>query len=182
MQLFFEFLPILLFFVAYKFLGIYVATSVAIIVSGTQFFLTWAFKKRIDMLQGATFVILAILGGTTLFLHEEIFIKWKPTIINWFLAMIFLVSHILKKPLIKTLMQKTVHLPSKIWSQLNVSWVIFWFLMGCLNLYIIYHFSTAAWVDFKLFGYLGVTTLFIIFQAVYINRHMLRFEDQKTWK
>jgi intracellular septation protein len=181
MQLFFEFFPIFLFFAAYKFLGIYVATVTAIVVSGMQFFLTWLLKKRFDVLQGATFLILATLGGTTLLLHEEIFIKWKPTVINWLLAVVFLVSHFIKKPLIKTVMQKTVQLPAKIWARLNLSWVIFWFLMGCLNLYIIYHFNTATWVDFKLFGYIGVTTLFIVLQAVYINRHM-QLEDQKVCK
>lgn len=181
MQLFFEFLPIILFFVAYKFLGIYAATLTAIIVSGAQFSLTWLLKKRFDPLQGATFLILSLLGGTTLFLHQEIFIKWKPTVINWFLAVVFLVSHIINKPLIKTVMQKTIHLPSKIWDQLNLSWAIFWFSMGCLNLYIIYHFNTATWVDFKLFGYLGVTTLFIVLQAIYINRHM-QPEDKNLCK
>ena len=182
MQLFFEFLPIILFFAAYKFLGIYIATITAIFVSGMQFFLTWLLKKRFDILQGVTFVILAMLGGTTLWLHEEIFIKWKPTVINWILAIVFLVSHFIGKPLIKTVMQKTIQLPPKIWVQLNLSWAIFWFLMGGLNLYIIYHFDTATWVDFKLFGYLVVMTLFIILQAIYINRHVIRFEDQSVCK
>lgn len=172
MKLFFEFFPILLFFLVYKFLGIYAATASAIMVSGIQLFLTWLWDKRFDWMQGTTFLILLLLGGTTLFLHQEIFIKWKPTVINWILAAVFLISQLMRKPLIKVVMQRSVQLPQKIWHQLNISWAIFWFFMGCVNLYIIYHFDTSTWVNFKLFGYLGVTAIFIILQAIYINRHL----------
>lgn len=174
MKLFFEFLPIILFFLTYKFFGIYIATLVAIITSGIQFLLTWWLKKRLDPIQGFTFLILVLLGGTTLLLHEEIFIKWKLTATDWILAIVFLVSHLLNKPLIATLMQKSIHLPVKVWKQLNLSWIIFWFFMGCLNLYVVYHFDTNTWVDFKLFGGLGITTFFIILQAIYINRYINR--------
>jgi intracellular septation protein len=171
MKLFFDFLPIVLFFITYKFYGIYAATLIAIIISGVQFLLTFWLKKRIDPMQGTTFLILLLLGGTTLLLHQEIFIKWKLTVTDWLLATAFLISHLINKPLIATLMQKNIDLPMKIWKQLNLSWIIFWFFMGCLNLYVIYHFDTSTWVDFKLFGGIGLTTLFIILQAIYINRH-----------
>lgn len=174
MKLFFEFLPIILFFLTYKFFGIYMATLVAIIASGIQFLLTWWSKKRFDPIQGFTFLILILLGGTTLLLHEEIFIKWKLTATDWLLAIVFLVSHLLNKPLIATLMQKSVKLPVKIWKQLNMSWIIFWFSMGCLNLYVVYHFDTNTWVDFKLFGGIGITILFVILQAIYISRYINR--------
>lgn len=170
MKLFFEFFPIFLFFVTYKFFGIYIATAAAIAASGAQLFFLWLRDKQIDWLQAATFLVLLLFGGTTLFLHEEIFIKWKPTVINWLLAAAFFISQLINKPLIKAVMQKSITLPQKIWKKLNLSWVIFWFLMGCLNLYIIYHFDTATWVNFKLFGYLGVTILFILLQAIYINK------------
>lgn len=176
MKLFFEFFPIFLFFLTYKFYGIYIATAAAISVSGIQFFYYWIRNKQIDWLQGATFLILLSLGGTTIFLHQEIFIKLKPTIINWLLAIVFLGSQLINKPLIKTIMQKSIQLPQKIWKKINLSWVIFWFTMGCLNLYVIYHFDTATWVNFKLFGYLGMTVLFIILQAFYINRYTIQSE------
>jgi intracellular septation protein len=171
MKLFFEFFPIFLFFITYKFFGIYLATASAIVASGVQLFFLWLRDKRVDWLQAGTFLVLLLFGGTTLFLHEEIFIKWKPTVINWILAAVFLISQLMHKPLIKTVMQKSIMLPQKIWQTLNLSWVVFWFLMGCLNLYVIYHFDTATWVNFKLFGYLGVTILFIILQAIYINQY-----------
>lgn len=172
MKLFFDFFPIILFFLAYKLYGIYAATLIAILTSAIQFLLAWWLKKRMDPVQGTTFLILLLFGGTTLLLHQEIFIKWKLTVTDWILAAVFLVSHLLNKPLIAALMQKSVDLPTKIWGKLNVSWIIFWFLMGCLNLYIIYHFDTDVWVNFKLFGGIGITTLFIILQAIYINRHI----------
>lgn len=170
MSLFFEFLPIILFFLAYKFCGIYVATSVAIVASGLQFGLTFWLKKHLDSLQGITFLLLLILGGATLLLHEEMFIKWKLTVTDWLFAAVFLVSHILDKPLIAALMQKKVDLPHVIWKKLNLSWILFWFSMGCINLYVIYHFDTATWVNFKLFGSMSLTLLFILLQAVYVTQ------------
>ena len=137
MKLFFDFLPIVLFFLAYKFYGIYTATLVAIITSGIQFaFASWL-KKRLDPVQGATFLILLLLGGTTLLFHQEIFIKWKLTVTDWLLATVFLVSHLLNKPLIAMLMQKSVDLPAKIWGQLNLGLGVLLVFDGMFKL--VYH-------------------------------------------
>ncbi|MCD6055070.1 MAG: septation protein [Gammaproteobacteria bacterium] len=173
MKLLADFFPIVLFFVAYKFFNLYVATAVAIVVSAIQVGIYWLRYHKLDRMQLTTLILIAVLGGATLLLHNEIYIKWKPSILNWAFAFFFLASHFIgKKPLIQRLMEKNIILSSSIWIRLNLSWVSFFTLMGFLNLYVIYHFSTDAWVNFKLFGMLGLTLLFIMIQAVYLARHV----------
>ncbi|MDX2165278.1 MAG: septation protein A, partial [Gammaproteobacteria bacterium] len=165
-----DFFPIVLFFVAYKFGGIYVATSVAIVTSVIQVSYEWFRYKKVEMMQWVTLALIVLLGGATLLLHNEIFIKWKPTVINWVLALLFLGSHYIgKEPLIKRMMSSQVNLPEAVWSKLSFSWVGFFFVSGLANIYVAYHFSTNTWVDFKLFGVLGLTVIFVLLQAVYLS-------------
>lgn len=167
-----DFFPIALFFIAYKVWGIYVATAVAIATSIVQVSYEWIRFRKIDKMQWATLGLIAVLGGATLVFHKEIFIKWKPTIINWLLAAVFWGSHYIgKEPIIKRMMNAQVKLPSDVWARLNLSWVAFFFISGVANLYVVYHFSTNAWVNFKLFGVLGMTFLFVILQAVYLSKY-----------
>jgi intracellular septation protein len=118
-------------------------------------------------------VLIGVLGGATLFFHDEMFIKWKPTIINWLFAAVFWGSHYIgKDPIIKRMMNSQVNLPSDVWARLNMSWVGFFFISGVANIYVAYHFTTNAWVNFKLFGVLGMTFFFVILQAVYLSRYV----------
>ena len=166
-----DFFPIALFFIAYKIWGIYVATAVAIATSAFQVSYEWIRYRKIDKMQWATLGLIAVLGGATLVFHNEIFIKWKPTIINWLLGAVFWGSHYIgKEPVIKRMMSAQVRLPSEVWARLNLSWVGFFFISGVANLYVAYHFTTNTWVNFKLFGVLGMTFLFVILQAVYLSR------------
>ena len=168
-----DFFPIVLFFIAYKFGGIYVATSVAIVTSVIQVSYEWFRYRKIELMQWVTLGLIVLLGGATLLLHNEIFIKWKPTVINWVLAVLFLGSHYLgKEPLIKRMMNSQVTLPDSVWAKLSFSWVGFFFVSGLANIYVAYHFSTNTWVDFKLFGVLGLTVLFVLLQAAYLSRHL----------
>lgn len=173
MQLFYDLLPIIIFFIAFKFAGVYVATAAAIIISILQVVVYRFRHNKFEKMQVITLMLILVLGGATLLFHNEIFIKWKPTAINWIFALAFFGSQFIgKKPLIRYVMEAKITLPNPVWTKLNLSWATFFFLMGLANLYVIYHFSTNAWVNFKLFGMLGLTLLFVIFQAIYLAQHM----------
>lgn len=172
MKFLFDFFPIALFFIAYKLGDIYLATITAIIASLIQVAWSRYRQGKFEKLPLLTLGSIVILGGATLFFRDEMFIKWKPTAIYWVTSLAFLLSQFIgKKPLIQRAAEKTIQLNSKIWTQLNLSWSIFFGLMGCANLYVIYNFDTDTWVNFKLFGTLGLTLLFVIVQAIYMARH-----------
>ena len=173
MKILADFFPIVLFFIAYKLYNIYIATIVAIVASIVQVTIYWFKFKKLDRMQLITLILIVLLGGATLLLHETIYIKWKPTILNWVFGLFFMGSHFIgEKPLIRQLMEKNISLTAPIWARLNLSWVTFFIAMGFINLFVVYHFSTAAWVNFKLFGMLGLTVIFVIIQAIYLAKHV----------
>lgn len=173
MKIFFDFFPILLFFIAYKFGDIYLATITAIAASILQV-LYGKFKTgHFEKLPLITLGTITILGGATLFFRDEMFIKWKPTAVYWLLSCAFFISqYIGKKPLIQRAAEHNIALPDKVWRRLNMSWSFFFALMGILNLYVVQNFDTDTWVNFKLFGTLGLTVIFVILQTVYMVRHL----------
>ena len=117
-------------------------------------------------------VLITVFGGITLIAHNAIFIKWKPTLLYWCLALAFLGSqYIGQRPIVRQMLAGTVELPDTIWSRLNLSWVAFFVLMGTLNLYVAHHYSTNTWVNFKLIGIVGFTVVFVILQTLYLARH-----------
>ncbi len=173
MKLLFDFFPILLFFIAYKFFGIFVATAVAMIASLFQVGYYWFRHHRVEMLHIITLVTILILGSATLLLHNIMFIKWKPTVIYWVFALVFLITQFFgPKTLLERMMDKQITLPPMLWKRLNLSWVFFWALMGIANLYVIYNYNTNTWVNFKLFGTLGLTILFVIGQSFFMRKHI----------
>jgi intracellular septation protein len=172
-QIVFEILPIILFFIIYKISGIYAATIAALIISLLQLIAYRLIKKRIDHIQLVMFGLIILLGGATLLFHRPIFIKWKPTIINWLFALFFLLSHFMgKKTLIERMLGEKITLPKMAWRHLSASWTLFFTLIGGANLYVAYRYSTEIWVNFKLFGVLGLTLLFAIIQAIYLARYI----------
>jgi intracellular septation protein len=181
MKILFDFFPILLFFIAYKWWGIYVATAVTIAASLIQVFTYRIKAKHFDNMHLVTLVIVVLLGSTTLLLHNELFIKWKPTVVYWIFALLFVGSQFIgKNTLIQRLLSAKLNLPERVWRRLNASWAIFFVLMGAANVYVLYHFSTDAWVNFKLFGTLGLTLLFVVVQGIYMSRHIQITEAHKT--
>lgn len=179
MKLFFDLLPIALFFVAYKLYDIYAATLVAIIASGLFIIITLLRGKRPDMMQSITFLMILVLGGMTLLFQNELFIKWKPTVVYWILALIFLIApYMNRKNLVQLMLSSSVELPAQAWKQLNASWYGFFFIMGLLNIFVVYNFSTDIWVNFKLFGTLILTLIFVVFQAILISRYMPKKETE----
>jgi intracellular septation protein len=173
MKLLFDFFPIVLFFIVYKFFGIYTATAVAMVASVTQVVFYRLKFQHYDKMHLISLVIIVVLGGATLFFHNPWFIKWKPTGIYWLSALVFFGSSFIgSKPVIQKMMEANVSLSNTIWHRLNSAWSIFFILMGALNLYVAYYYDTDAWVNFKLFGGVGLTLLFVFIQAFYLTKHM----------
>ena len=120
-----------------------------------------------------SFAIIAVFGGATLILHDETFIKFKPTILYWVFALILLGSNLLlKKNLMRTLLKEKMTLPTKVWNHVNLSWSLFFVLLGVVNLYVAFNFSTDAWVNFKLFGATGMMLVFVLLQAMALSKYV----------
>jgi intracellular septation protein len=168
-----DFFPILLFYIAFKWQGIYVAVAVAMVASAVQVTYFWLKNRRVENTHLITFIIIAISGGATLYLQDEMFFKWKPTIINWLFGIVCIGSHYIgKHPVIRRMMEGSISLPTPVWYRLNIIWALFFVFMGSANLFVVYTFSTDIWADFKLFGMLGLTLLFILAQGFYLAKHI----------
>lgn len=173
MKFLFDLLPVVLFFVAYKLDGIYVATAVLIVTSLAQVAWLWFRHGRVERMPLITALLVLLLGGATLLLHDETFVKWKPTVVNWLFALAFLGSQFIGgKTLVERMMASAIDLPAEIWNRLNSLWVAFFALMGAVNLYVAFNFTTDIWVDFKLFGMLGLTLVFVVLQSFYLARYL----------
>lgn len=197
MKFLFDLLPVLLFFAAYKFahgapalshslasqvLGstitvtqapILIATAVAILATIGQ--VAWVMIRghKVDVMLWVSLAIIVVFGGATLLFHDPTFIKWKPTVLYWMFAGTLAGSALfLKRNLIRSLMQAQVELPDPVWSRLNASWICFFALMGVLNLYVAFNYSEEAWVDFKLYGGMGLMFLFVLAQGFMLSRHI----------
>lgn len=202
MKLLFDFLPIFLFFGTFKFAEgrkdwaaqfasdhfgfmvsggvvgpneapVLLATVVVIIATLAQVAFLLARGKKVDMMLWVSLGLVTVLGGATIWFHSETFIKWKPSVLYWVMGLAFWVSATLfRKNLLQALIGNQLTLPPGVWQRLNFAWIAFFAFMGLLNLYVAYSFSTDAWVNFKLFGGIGLMLLFTIGQGVYIGRHM----------
>lgn len=173
MKLLFDLFPVILFFIAFKLYGIYVATAVAIAASILQVAYVYAKNKRVEKMHIITLALIVILGGATLIFQDEAFIKWKPTVVNWGFALVFLGSHYIgQKPIIRRMMDQAISLPDRVWLNLSYMWVVFFIFSGIANIYVAYQYDTDTWVNFKLFGLMGLTLVFIIIQGIYISRYI----------
>ena len=178
MKLLFDFLPVVAFFIAYKLFDIYVATGVAIVATLAQVAVSWYSTRKVASMQLVTLAMIIVFGGLTLLLKDEQFIKWKPTVINWLFGAAFLLSQLVGgKTAIERLMGASLILPKPVWGRLNLGWVIFFFAMGAANLYVMTYFDVDTWVNFKLFGMLGLTFVFVVCQGIYLSRYLT---DNKT--
>ncbi|MCM5681161.1 septation protein A [Schlegelella sp. S2-27] len=207
MKLLFDFLPIILFFGMFKYaegqpdwaaatatdwLGFMVsggvvgakeapvllATVVVILATAAQIAWLMARRRKVDKMLWVSLALVTVLGGATIWFHSETFIKWKPSVLYWVMGAAFWVSHVIfKKNLLQTLMGAQIELPGPVWQRLNFAWIAFFGLMGLLNIYVAYTYSTATWVNFKLFGGLGLMLVFMVAQGVYLSRH-LKNEEQ----
>jgi intracellular septation protein len=178
MKLLYDFFPIILFFIAYKSYDLFVATAVAIAASIVQVGFYWWKHRRFERMHLVSTALIIVLGGLTLLLRDNTFIMWKPTLVNWLFALVFAGSHFIgRKPMIARVLDQQIQLPDTAWIKLNLGWVTFFVICGAANLFIVYlhktgHVSENFWVNFKLFGLLGMTLIFIVLQAVYLSSYM----------
>lgn len=173
MKLLIDFFPVLLFFLAYKFFGMYVATAVAIGATAIQIGVTWLRTKSVPSMQWVTLVVILIFGGLTLYLRDEQFIKWKPTVINWLFGIVFLGTQMFgHRTAIEHMLGTSITLPQQVWKRLNLGWAVFFVLLGAANLVVMHYCDSNTWVNFKLFGMLGLTLLFVVLQSLYLTRYM----------
>ncbi len=169
MQLFIDYLPILIFFGAYFYKDIYFATGVLIIVMPVVMAVQWLITRELNKIYAASTALVIVLGGATLALRNPLFLYWKPTVLNWAIALVFLGSQFVgEKPIVQRMMESAADLSSGQWRRLNQLWVAFFIVVGALNIYVAYSFSEPTWVKFKLFGMLGLTFVFVILQTIWL--------------
>ena len=181
MKLLFDLFPVLLFFVAYKMYDIFVATGVAIAASVVQLGAFWFMHRRFETMHVVTLCALVVFGGMTIVLRDPVFIKWKTTIVNWIFAAIILYSQVFtKRTVIEALLGSKIHLPEAAWRSMNLNWGVFFTFVGALNIYVAFYFGLdldearreEIWVNFKVFGVLGLTLAFMVYQMFRIARHI----------
>ena len=173
MKILLDFLPVIVFFAVCKYTDdILIATAILIPATLLQMLYSWRSQGKIETMQLVTLGLVVLLGGATLIFQDKAFIQWKPTIVNWLFAVGFLGTQFIgNKTVVERLMGASIALPKPIWTRLNLAWVAFFIAIGFVNLYVAYNYSEDTWVNFKLFGMLGLTIVFIILQGLYISRH-----------
>lgn len=173
MKFLFDLFPVILFFAAFSLTrDIYLATAVAMAATVGQVAFSWFKHRKVDTMQWVSLGLIVVLGGATLLLHDKSFIMWKPTVLYWLMGVGLLVSQAMGKQPLKSLMGKQLTLPEAVWRRLNLAWVAFFAGMGALNLYVAFTFSEEVWVNFKLFGGMGLMLLFVLGQSVVLARYM----------
>ena len=202
MKLLFDLFPVILFFAVFKFAGaqpdaaqafaaqylmflvadgeitakqapILLATAVAILATLGQVLWLLLRRRHVDTMLWVSLVIIVVFGGATIYFHDEMFIKWKPTVLYWCFALALLGAQLLmRKNLIRSLMGRQMSLPDPVWDKLNLAWSAFFAAMGALNLYIAFNFPLELWVNFKMFGFIALMIAFVIAQTVYLSRYL----------
>ncbi len=202
MKILFDFLPIILFFATFKYAEgqkewaaafassqfgfvvsggvvgpeeapVLLATVVVILASLVQVAWLKSRGKKVDTMLWVSLVLVVVLGGATIYFHNETFIKWKPSVLYWAMGLAFWLSPLLfGKNILRMLMGEQMELPAKVWHRLNFAWVAFFAVMGLINLWVAYSFSTSAWVNFKLFGALGLMLAFTVAQGLYLSPYL----------
>ena len=183
MKMLFDFFPVLLFFVVFKMYDIYTATAVLMIACLIQTVGHRLMHGVFEKSHLITLVLVTIFGGLTLVLQDEVFIKWKPTAINWLFAVVFVGSQFIgEKTIIERMMGSNIELPSHVWTRLNLAWALFFVVLGALNIYVAFSFDTDTWVNFKLFGLMGLTLAFVVAQSLYLMPYFKQAEESSSDK
>lgn len=173
MHAIFEYVPLVIFFLFYKFVDIYWATASLIATSLLQIIYYIVKKQPVPTRSWVFFGLIAVFGGLTIFMHDETFLKWKVTIINGVFSIALIISrYIFKKNIIKQFLGESLTLPEPIWSKLNLSWAIFFAFCGALNFYVASNFDLETWVNFKVFGLMGLTFIFAIVSILSLYKYL----------
>lgn len=173
MKFLFDLFPVILFFIAFKFFGIYVATAIAIIATIAQIIYCKIRHGKVEKMLLLSGAIIVLFGGATLLLKDPTFIQWKPTILYWLFSAGLVISQLFfhKNP-IRAMMEKQITLPNAIWTKLNLAWATLFLALGFLNLYVAFNYSQDTWVNFKLFGITGIMFVFIILQTFMLSKYI----------
>jgi intracellular septation protein len=170
MQLLLDYIPIIVFILAYFYEDIFFATMVLMVVMPVVLVAQWALTRKLNRIYAASTALVIVLGGFTLAFRNPTFLYWKPTVLNWAIGLVFLGSQwIGEKTIVRRMLGNAAELTDGQWLRLNQIWVGFFLLVGAVNLYVAYSFSEAFWVKFKLFGMLGITILFVIIQSIWLT-------------
>ena len=160
--------------------GIYLATQVIIVTSFLQILVSWFFTRKIEKQYVLIFLVVLVLGSMTLLLHDERFIKWKPTIVFWLFSLICLGSEFIGKTNIPNkLMAHMFDAPAAVWLRVNISLVMFFIILGLVNIYVAYNYATETWAFFKVFGVMGINFIFILGLVMYLSRYMIEIEPEE---
>jgi intracellular septation protein len=171
----FDLFPLILFFIAFRFSDIFTATAVAIAAGVAQFAWLKLTRKAIEATHWINLTVIVVFGGATLFFQNDVFIKWKPTVLYWLFACILLGGKwFFRRNLMQRLMGSQISMPVSAWNKLNYSWAIFFFISGFLNLYVAFsgYFTESQWVNFKVFGLMALLLVFVIAQSIWLGKHM----------
>lgn len=175
-----DFVPLFLFFAAYKLYGIFPATAVLVGASIVVYGGIWIADRKLEKNHVITLVATIAFGSITLLLRDENWLKWKAPIINWIFAVVFLASHFIgDKVVIERMLGHALQVPTQVWQRLNIAWVLFFIFAGAANLYVAFTY-TQYWVDFKVFGSLGMTLVFLIGQMFYLSRYLPGDDENKS--
>jgi intracellular septation protein len=172
MKFLFELFPVALFFIAIQIWDIFVATGVAIAATVVQVGWLALRRKKIPPMLWASFAIIVVFGGLTLYLRDKTFILWKPTVLYWLFGAVLAGAALARRNLIRGLLSEQMSLPDRVWAKLNWSWVGFFAAMGTLNLYVAFNFSEKVWATFKLFGGMGLMLLFVVVQSAFLAKYV----------
>ncbi len=179
MKFLFDFFPVLLFFIIFKSYenqvdGMITATAALMAATFLQITYNWFRHKKIEKMHVITLVLVVIFGGATIYFKDPLFLIWKVSIANWLFAIVFYASHFIgnKTPIVKRMMQANITMPDVAWHRLSLSWVLFFVLTGVINLLVAYFFDFDTWVDFKLFGVLGLTLAFVVIQGIFLSKYI----------
>ncbi|MEH0688053.1 septation protein A [Vibrio cholerae] len=175
-----DFIPLIIFFALYKMVDIYAATGALIVATAIQIAITYFVYKKVEKMQLITFVMVAVFGGMTIFLHDDNFIKWKVTIVYAVFAIGLAVSHAMGKSAIKGMLGKEITLPDSVWAKVTWAWVGFFTFCAALNIYVAYELPLDVWVNFKVFGLLAATFGFTLLTGVYIYKQMPKDESNTS--
>ncbi|MGL4858707.1 MAG: septation protein A [Enterobacteriaceae bacterium] len=174
-----DFLPLIVFFVFYKLYDIYVASGALIAATAVALVGSYLLYRKIEKMTLITFVMVAVFGTLTLVFHQDLFIKWKVTVVYFLFALgLLFTQFILKQTLIQTMLGKELVLPDVVWRRLNMAWALFFFLCGLGNIYVAFWLPQSTWVNFKVFGLTGLTLLFTLLCGVYVYRYLPRENEE----
>ncbi len=173
MKIFGDFLALILFFLTYWYSkDIRLATAVAIVVGVLQAAWTWWRSRRLETMQWVSLILIVVFGGATIWFNDPHFIMWKPTLLFWASAVAIGTGLLLKKNGLKMLMGKELSLPEPVWQRLAWAWLVFFVLMGCLNLAVAHYYSLEQWITYKTFGAMGLMLVFVLAQGFYMSKHL----------